>query len=79
MSRLKDTFARLKKEGRSAFIPFVSAGDPDMETSLAILEALPGCCANAACGLRFWRSAARLMSRSAVPQTLSPLGVEWLW
>lgn len=43
MSRLKDTFARLKKEGRSAFIPFISAGDPDMETSLAILEALPGC------------------------------------
>ena len=24
-------------------------------------------------------SAARLMSRSSVPQVLSPLGVEWLW
>ncbi len=43
MSRLSVTFARLKKEGRSAFIPFVSAGDPEMETSLAILEALPAC------------------------------------
>lgn len=41
MSRLDDTFKRLKKEGRAAFIPFISAGDPDMETSLAILEALP--------------------------------------
>lgn len=43
MSRLGDTFARLKQEGRAAFIPFVSGGDPDMETSLAILEALPRC------------------------------------
>ena len=43
MSRLAKKFAELKKEGRAAFIPFISAGDPDMETSLAILEALPGC------------------------------------
>jgi tryptophan synthase alpha chain len=43
MSRLSDVFARLKKEGRAAFIPFVSGGDPDMETSLAILEALAKC------------------------------------
>jgi tryptophan synthase alpha chain len=41
MSRLADTFARLKKEGRAAFVPFITAGDPDMETSLAILEKLP--------------------------------------
>ncbi|HVV26393.1 MAG TPA: tryptophan synthase subunit alpha [Rhizomicrobium sp.] len=41
MSRLADTFARLKKEGRAAFIPFITAGDPDMETSFAILEKLP--------------------------------------
>ena len=41
MSRLADTFARLKKEGRSAFVPFVTAGDPDMDTSFAILEKLP--------------------------------------
>ncbi len=42
MSRLKDKFAALKKEGRAAFVPFITAGDPDMETSLAILESLPG-------------------------------------
>ena len=41
MSRLSATFARLKKEGRSAFVPFITAGDPDMETSAAILEQLP--------------------------------------
>ena len=43
MSRLTAKFAELKKVGRSAFIPFISAGDPDMEISLAILEALPAC------------------------------------
>jgi tryptophan synthase alpha chain len=43
VSRLAAKFAELKKEGRSAFIPFISAGDPDMETSFAILESLPGC------------------------------------
>ena len=32
---------RLKKEGRAAFVPFITAGDPDMETSFAILEKLP--------------------------------------
>ena len=41
MSRLKDKFAALKKEGRAAFVPFITAGDPDMETSFAILEQLP--------------------------------------
>lgn len=41
MSRLADRFAALKKEGRAAFVPFITAGDPDMETSFAILEKLP--------------------------------------
>jgi tryptophan synthase alpha chain len=41
MSRLTAKFAALKKEGRAAFIPFITAGDPDMETSFAILEKLP--------------------------------------
>ena len=41
MTRLADTFARLKKEGRAAFVPFITAGDPNMETSFAILEKLP--------------------------------------
>lgn len=43
MSRLKDKFAALKKEGRAAFVPFITAGDPDMDTSFAILEQLPAC------------------------------------
>jgi tryptophan synthase alpha chain len=41
VSRLDAAFAALKKQRRAAFIPFVTAGDPDMETSLAILEKLP--------------------------------------
>jgi tryptophan synthase alpha chain len=43
MSRLATRFAALKKEGRAAFVPFITAGDPDMETSFAILEKLPAC------------------------------------
>ena len=43
MSRLSAKFAALKKEGRVAFVPFITAGDPDMETSFAILEKLPSC------------------------------------
>src|SRR5436305_13479497 len=42
MSRLPARFAQLKKQGRAAFVPFLSAGDPDFETSLAMLEKLPG-------------------------------------
>jgi tryptophan synthase alpha chain len=42
VSRLADTFARLKQEGRAAFVPFITAGDPDMETSFEILAKLPG-------------------------------------
>lgn len=34
-------FAQLKQEGRSAFVTFVMGGDPDPETSLAIVKALP--------------------------------------
>jgi len=41
VTRLSNTFARLKKEGRAAFVPFITAGDPDMETSFAILDKLP--------------------------------------
>jgi tryptophan synthase alpha chain len=41
VSRLADRFSALRKEGRAAFVPFVTAGDPDMETSFAILEKLP--------------------------------------
>jgi tryptophan synthase alpha chain len=41
MTRIDDTFARLKDEGRKAFVAYVMAGDPDYETSLAIVKALP--------------------------------------
>jgi tryptophan synthase alpha chain len=40
-TRIDARFAQLKKEGRSAFVTFLMAGDPDPETSLAIVKALP--------------------------------------
>jgi tryptophan synthase alpha chain len=40
-SRMDARFAQLKTEGRSAFVTFVMAGDPDPETALAIVKALP--------------------------------------
>ena len=41
MSRISQTFAALKKQNRSAFVPFITAGDPDFETALALLQELP--------------------------------------
>lgn len=41
MSRISQRFAELKKANRAAFVPFITAGDPDAETTLAILQALP--------------------------------------
>jgi tryptophan synthase alpha chain len=41
VSRIAARFAELKRAGRAAFIPFITAGDPDAETSFAILETLP--------------------------------------
>ena len=40
-TRIDRRFAALKSEGRAALVTFVTAGDPDPETSLAILRALP--------------------------------------
>ncbi|MEC8545972.1 MAG: tryptophan synthase subunit alpha, partial [Pseudomonadota bacterium] len=40
-TRLDWKFAALQNEGRKAFIAFVTAGDPDPETSFAILSGLP--------------------------------------
>lgn len=42
MTRIDDTFARLKSEGRKAFVAYVMAGDPDFETSKEIVRGLPG-------------------------------------
>lgn len=41
-TRIENRFAQLKEEGRRALVTFVTAGDPDTETSLKILKGLPG-------------------------------------
>jgi tryptophan synthase alpha chain len=41
-SRIDRRFAALKKEGRKGLVTFVTAGDPDYETSRQILLGLPG-------------------------------------
>ena len=40
-TRIDQRFAALKAEGRAALVTFVMAGDPDYDTSLAIIKALP--------------------------------------
>jgi tryptophan synthase alpha chain len=40
MGRIEDKFAELKERGAAALIPFVTAGDPDLRTTLAILREL---------------------------------------
>ena len=40
-TRIDARFAELKKQGRSAFVTFLMAGDPDPSTSLEIIKALP--------------------------------------
>ena len=41
-SRIEDRFAKCRAEGRAALVTFLMCGDPDIDTSLAILQALPG-------------------------------------
>ena len=40
-ARIESRFSALRKAARPALVTFVTAGDPDYETSLAILKALP--------------------------------------
>ena len=40
MSRIDKTFAELKKRGEAALIPFITGGDPDLDTTLKIMRAL---------------------------------------
>jgi tryptophan synthase alpha chain len=40
MSRIGTRFGELRKSGESALIPFVTAGDPNLATTLKILQAL---------------------------------------
>jgi tryptophan synthase alpha chain len=41
VSRLERRFADLKAEGRSGLVVFITAGDPDLESSWSLLDALP--------------------------------------
>lgn len=41
MSRIQKRFADLKAVGKAAFVPFLTAGDPDAETTAKLLEGLP--------------------------------------
>jgi tryptophan synthase alpha chain len=41
-SRIDRRFARLRQEGRPALVTYFMGGDPDYDTSLAIMKALPG-------------------------------------
>ena len=40
MSRISQVFSQLKKEGRKAFVPFITAGDPDLQTTGKLLVEL---------------------------------------
>ena len=40
-TRIEKRFAELKDEGRAALVTFVMSGDPDYETSMAVIKALP--------------------------------------
>ena len=40
-TRIDRRFVELKTQGRAALVTFLTAGDPDPATSLAILAALP--------------------------------------
>jgi tryptophan synthase alpha chain len=40
MSRIASTFEALKKQGRKALIPFITAGDPEPELTVSLMHAL---------------------------------------
>ena len=42
MTRIDDTFARLRSQNRKAFVAYMMGGDPDVATSLALMQGLPG-------------------------------------
>ena len=41
MTRIDDTFARLRAENKKAFVSYIMAGDPSYETSLEVMKGLP--------------------------------------
>ena len=40
-TRIDKRFDALKEQGRAGLVTFITAGDPDLETSLALMKALP--------------------------------------
>jgi tryptophan synthase alpha chain len=40
MSRIKETFVKLKQARRKALVPFVTVGDPDLDETVAIIRTL---------------------------------------
>ena len=40
MSRITDRFASLRDQGRKAFVPYLTAGDPDLETTASLARML---------------------------------------
>src|SRR5436189_3219167 len=40
MSRISEAFANLKLQNRKGFIPFITAGDPDLETTRELIVEL---------------------------------------
>lgn len=43
MGRIEDKFDELKKQGKKALITFVTAGDPDMGTTMRMVEKMESC------------------------------------
>ncbi len=41
MTRIDDTFARLKSQNKKAFVAYIMAGDPSVDVSLAVMKGLP--------------------------------------
>jgi tryptophan synthase alpha chain len=41
MTRIDTTFARLRADGKKAFVAYIMGGDPDEATSLAVMQGLP--------------------------------------
>jgi len=42
MTRIDDTFARLRAAKKKAFVAYIMGGDPDLATSLAVMRGMPG-------------------------------------
>jgi len=41
MTRIEQTFKKLKADNKKAFVSYIMAGDPDFKTSLELVMGLP--------------------------------------